>query len=94
MASASEHGAAGQDRPEDSFSVLVGWTHREAGDRLDLNLQAIQLSRRDEGAEPDSHHFLLTRSQAAVLANYLLRISRMAPPPRPARGFFGRLLRG
>ena len=73
----------------DSFGVLVGWTHTKLGQRLDLRLQTVK-STRHEGREVlDSHHFMMTPSQAAVLANYLLRITEQTAP-RARRGYLQR----
>lgn len=78
----------------DSFGVLVGWTHHEFNGRLGLNLQTIHSTRVAQADSVDTHHFLLTKSQAAVLANFLLKISGQTPPKVRRKGLLGRLLRG
>jgi hypothetical protein len=77
-AAAEERGGAA------SFGVLVGWTHREFNGRLNLQLQTIQSTRLASPDDADAHHFILTKNQAAVLANYLYQVSGQTPP-RPHR---------
>ena len=91
MGGPPDQAAARDQEIHDSYGMLVGWTHREFNDRLDLKLQTLPSDRIDDPGNPDSHHFILTRSQAAVLANYLFQVSGMAPPTRRRRGIFGRL---
>ena len=73
----------------ETYGVLVGWSHHPMGERLDLKLQCIQSTRGLEKDEIDSHHFVMTREQATVLANYLFKIADATPPRRPK----GRLAR-
>lgn len=73
----------------ETYGVLVGWSHHPIGARLDLKLQCIQSSRNLAQNEIDSHHFVMTREQAAVLANYLFRIADATPPSR-RKGRFAR----
>ena len=75
---------------QESYGVLVGWAHRSINNRLDLTLQCIESTRRAERHEPDDHHIVMTPQQAAVLANYLYKISGQTPPVR-RKGFFRRL---
>ncbi len=74
----------GQREPDDheSYGVLVGWTHSEFTGRIDLRLQAVQSTRAGSHGEPDSHHFMMTPNQAALLANYLFEITHRSPPRR------------
>ncbi len=82
----------GEDaRGQESFGVLVGWAHHSFNNKVDLTLQCVQSTRRDNAAEVDDHHIVMTPSQAAVLANYLFKISGQTPPA-PRKGFFRRLL--
>lgn len=67
---------------EESFGVLAGWTHSEFSGRLNLRLQTIRSSRRASPDDADSHYIMMTKSQAAVLANYLFQASGQAPPRR------------
>lgn len=72
----------------ESYGVLVGWTHSEFTGRIDLRLQTVQSTRKESSAEPDSHHFMMTPNQAAVLATYLFEITHRSPPRR--RGWLSR----
>jgi hypothetical protein len=77
----------------ETYGVLVGWSHHPIGERLDLKLQCIQSTRNLAQDEIDAHHFVMTREQATVLANYLFRIAEATPPQhrkgRLARWFGG-----
>lgn len=66
----------------ETYGVLVGWSHHPIGERIDLKLQCVQSTRSLAQDEIDSHHFVMTREQASVLANYLFRIAGATPPPR------------
>jgi hypothetical protein len=75
----------------ESYGVLVGWAHHSFNNRLDLTLQCVQSTRRDNAREIDDHHIVMTPQQAAVLANYLYQISGQTPP-EPRMGLLRRLL--
>ena len=94
MGSSSDSGGGQGQEPQESYGVLVGWSHRDINGRLDLKLQTTRSTRRGKPGDPDAHHVILTRSQAAVLANYLLQIADATPPRRRRRGIFGKLLEG
>lgn len=74
----------------ESYGVLVGWAHRTINNRLDLTLQCVDSTRCGDRHEPDDHHIVMTPQQAAVLANYLYKISGQTPPAA-RKGFFRRL---
>lgn len=76
---------------QQSYGVLVGWAHHSFNNKVDLTLQCVQSTRRGNAREIDDHHIVMTPQQAAVLANYLFRISGQTPPA-PRKGFFRRLL--
>ena len=78
----------------ESYGALVGWAHTEFQDRLNLKLQTIESTRLDAPDVVFSHHVMMTKSQAAVLANFLLAISGQTPPKVRRKGLLGRLLRG
>jgi hypothetical protein len=82
------HDATGN---QESFGVLVGWAHHGIGGKLDLTLQCVQSTRREDAREIDDHHIVMTPSQAAVLANYLLQISGQNLPEK-RKGLLRRLL--
>ncbi len=77
----------------ETYGVLVGWSHHPIGARLDLKLQCVQSTRDLAQDEFDAHHFVMTREQAAVLANYLFRIADATPPP-PRKGRLARWFGG
>jgi hypothetical protein len=85
---AHQDAVPGQELAE-TFGVLAGWTHSEFSDRLDLRLQTIRSSRRQAPEDVDSHHIVMTKNQATVLANYLIQVTGQSLPPK--RGLLRRL---
>jgi hypothetical protein len=84
---------AGVEREMDAtFGVLVGWTHSDFSGGLNLKLQTLRSSRLKEPDEPDSHHFIMSKNQAAVLANFLFQVSGQTPPVRHKRSLLKRVL--
>lgn len=75
----------------ESFGVLVGWAHHSYDNRVDLTLQCVKSTRSEDARAIDDHHIVMTPQQAAVLANYLYKISGHTPPA-PRRGLLRRLL--
>lgn len=64
----------------ESFGVLVGWVHHSYDNRVDLKLQCVKSTRREDARAIDDHHIVMTPQQAAVLANYLYQVSGHTPP--------------
>ncbi len=69
----------------ESFGVLVGWAHHAVGPKLDLTLQCAHSTRSADRKAVDDHHIVMTREQAAVLANYLFKVSCQTPPKQRSR---------
>lgn len=65
--------------------ALVGWTHEDLGDRVMVCLQSKR-NVSSEG-EADEVRYLMTKNQAAVLANALFAISGRLPAPKRRRWF-------
>lgn len=76
----------------DIYGVLVGWTHSEFANKLDLRLQTVQNSTALSQSEIDSHHIVMTPQQATLLANYLFTVTNQTPPRRAKRGLLARWL--
>lgn len=74
----------------ESYGALVGWGHNEAGDRVMLRLESVQSREAAEKHDPDIFRLLLTKQQAAVLGNYLVRLSGQTPADPNDRGWFRR----
>lgn len=70
---------------EERHGVLVGWTSQELGSNVMVDLQTFDRASWDTHDTPDHTRILMTRSQAAVLANHLLKVSGSLPPPRRKR---------
>lgn len=85
-----------QRQPEEmeSYGVLVGWSHHGFNGRVDLCLQRVRTVDGLDRDEVEQHHFVMTDSQALILANYLGQVMAdrgMSPPQRRRRGLLGRL---
>jgi len=76
------------DQVRERGGALVGWTSQDLGTSLVLNLQTFERTGHERGEHPDNTHVLMTRNQAIVLANYLLKIAGAPPPPKKP-GWFG-----
>ncbi|MDX8356133.1 hypothetical protein [Sphingopyxis terrae] len=74
----------------ESFGALVGWDHHDAGDRIMLRLESVQSPEAAKAHDPDLFRILMTKQQAAILGQYLLRISGQPPVVRRKRGWFRR----
>ncbi len=74
------------DRVE-NFGALVGWTHDDLGDRVMVCLQSKRPGQTD--ADADETRYLMTKNQAAVLANHLFVISGRLPQPKRRWRWFG-----
>ncbi|WP_054945524.1 hypothetical protein [Novosphingobium sp. KN65.2] len=72
-------------RKED-IGVLVGWSSQDLGTNLVVDLQTFEKTNWKAGEEPDHTRIFLTKSQAAVLANYLLKASGSLTPAK-RKGF-------
>lgn len=79
---------------EESMGVLAGWTHNEFNGNINLRIQTVRSSRCKSQDDVDSHYVMMTKSQAAVLATYLLEVTGQEAGPRRSRGLVARLLRG
>ncbi|AXB75745.1 hypothetical protein [Novosphingobium sp. P6W] len=76
--------------PGNRLGVLVGWTSQDLGRRMVLAIQTHERSTWEDGERPLQTTVMMTKSQAAVLANHLLKVSGQTPPPR-RRGWFASL---
>lgn len=79
-----------EERPGDRIGVLVGWQSLDLGERLVLELQTVERAGWEQGESPLLARIMMTNTQAAVLANYLLKASGATPPPR-RRGWLAAL---
>ena len=73
----------------ESHGALVGWTHTDLGPKVMVCLESVQTVAAAEQHDPDTARLLMTKSQAAVLGTWLLRVSGHAPAERA--GWFRRL---
>ncbi|QYU68683.1 hypothetical protein J4558_00585 [Leptolyngbya sp. 15MV] len=75
----------------DNHGSLVGWTHRDLGDKILLCVESVRSVSAADAHKPDVLRVLLTKNQAAVLGNFLIQVSdRITPTPR-SRGLLRRL---
>lgn len=75
--------------PQELSGVVVGWKHRNFARNIHLTVQSASKSRLTPDMV-DTHHLLMTRSQAFLLARYLMQLSGLETPVPRRRGFFAR----
>lgn len=69
-------------QPQELSGVVVGWKHRTFARNIHLTVQSSSHGRPSPDAV-NTHNLLMTRSQAMLLANYLMQLSGYdAQPPR------------
>lgn len=77
--------------PIEHRGVVVGWTHHDLGSSIDLRLQStVSRAALDEN-RVDSHHFLMTHSQALMLAKFLLDTTGQSLPQKRKPSVWRRL---
>jgi hypothetical protein len=79
--------------PADHRGVVVGWTHNDLGASIDLRIQSAVSQQALDQNQVDSHHFLMTHSQALMLAKYLLDATGQSLPQKRKRSLWRRLRR-
>lgn len=77
-------------QPQELSGVVVGWKHRTFARNIHLTVQSSSKGRPAPNAV-DMHHLLMTRSQAMLLANYLMQLSGYEAQPPRRRGWLARL---
>jgi hypothetical protein len=81
------------DEPAEHRGVVVGWTHHDLGASIDLRIQSTVSRAALDANRVDGHHFLMTHSQALMLAKFLLDATGQSLPqkrkPSLWRRFFG-----
>ncbi len=70
-------------------AVVVGWTHRDLPNGIELRVQSSRSSVALENGRIDVAHLCMTRNQAILLARYLLTATG-TEPPGPARPWWRR----
>jgi hypothetical protein len=78
--------------PVEHRGVVVGWTHHDFGTSIDLRLQSTVSQQALDENRVDSHHFLMTYSQALMLAKFLLDATGQSLPQRHKAPLWRRLL--
>lgn len=77
---------------DESFGVLVGWTHQMVNGRLVLSLESVHSLEQSKSADIDRQHLHMTLNQALVLGNFLLSKSGQMPPVHRQRSKLTRWL--
>ena len=80
--------AAGDGAPQRCYGALADWTHQDLGDRVVVCLQSKGPPSPDSEAPLDEFHYMMTKNQAAVLANYLFGLSGRLPQQKPRFRWF------
>lgn len=78
--------AVDKSAPADRLGIMLGWTADELNGRLLLRIQSAQSRPRSQDDVETSRYFLDKR-QAALLGNFLLRMSGETAPVRPTKGW-------
>ncbi len=74
-----------------SHGALVGWTHQDLGDNLIFSVESVSDSEAAKRHEPDILQLVMTKNQAATLAEYLMRASGHSFTNQDERSWFRRL---
>lgn len=77
-------------QPQELSGVVVGWKHRTFARNIHLTVQSSSHGAPSPEAV-DTHHLLMTRSQAMLLANYLMQLSGYEAQPPQRRNWLSRL---
>ena len=77
--------------PIETSGVIVGWTHNDMGNSIDLRIQSAHSKQALDNNEIDSHHFLMTHNQALLLAKYLLDATGQTLPDRTPPSLWRRI---
>lgn len=77
--------ATAKDAKLEHHGALVGWTHEDLGERVMVCLQSKRTGNAQD--EVDEVRYLMTKNQAAVLANHLFALSGRLPQPKRRRWF-------
>lgn len=74
-----------QALPVEEFGVLIGWTHHDGPQGINLAMQSAASQAAWAAREIDRRHYLMTRNQALLLARYLLEATgqELDMPGRP-----------
>jgi hypothetical protein len=76
--------------PQELSGVVIGWKHQDISRNIQLTVQSTVAARPTPDAV-DTHHLLMTRNQAMLLAQYLIRLTGQQPPAPARRGWLQRL---
>ena len=76
------------DRSEPA--AVVGWTHRELGENIELRVQSSRSLTALENGRIETARLCMTRNQALLLARYLLDATGQTVAP-PRAGWWDRL---
>ncbi len=76
--------------PQELSGVVIGWKHQDISRNIQLTVQSTVASRPTPEAV-DTHHLLMTRNQAMLLAQYLMRLTGQDTPAPRKRGWLQRL---
>ena len=76
----------------ESYGALVGWGHLVSGKRLMLRLESFRSKEALDRGDLDDFRVLLTKQQALLLGNYLIKLSEHSPIGQKQGGWFHRRL--
>lgn len=76
---------------EAPYGALVGWASDDLGDRIRLRMQSTRTTPNSR-ADVEEFHYYIGKDQAAVLANFLFRVSGQTAPDRTMPAWLRKLL--
>ncbi|WP_298284506.1 hypothetical protein [Novosphingobium sp.] len=79
-----------EDLPQELSGVVIGWGHQSISRNIQLTVQSTVRAKPTPGSV-DTHHLLMTRNQAMLLAQYLMRLTGQEMPVPRKRGWVQRL---
>ena len=74
----------------ESYGAVVGWVDHVAGDRIMLRIESVRSAEAADKHAPDVFRFLMTKQQAGLLGNYLVRVSGQTAADPNGRSWFRR----
>lgn len=79
-----------RDMPQELSGVVIGWNHQSISRNIKLTVQST-LHPSPTPDAVDTHHLLMTRNQAMLLANYLMGLTGQQSPVPRRRSWLQRL---
>lgn len=83
--------AAKQKSADQTPTALVGWTHLDMPNGIDLRIECARSRIALDNDLIEQRDIVMTRNQALLLARYLLKVTGQTLPEEPRPTFWARL---